>query len=547
MMGPFTVAKRLALGFGLIVSLMVLISVVGNHQVGFIDRTLTSVNEGASLKQRYAINFRGSVHDRAIAVRDVVLVNSDSALREQLRSIDELAVMYRDNAADMAQMFGDQGATDQEQRLLGAIEAIEQRTLALTAELLELRRANNPEQSRQFLLEQVSPAYSEWLGRVNAFIDYQENSVASDLDEVRAAASGFNITILSITGFAVLLSVLIALVIIRKLKRVLGAEPEEVASVIRNLADGELDQTLTTRYPDSVMGALVDTIEQLTGIISEVRSASEALSAASSQLERTSDNNSKQIRMQAAEAEQMAAAVNQMAATVNEVAGYAAGAATATRKADAEVETGNLVVQQTAASITELANKLEEAAASVNRVSQDSGNIEKIIEVISGIAEQTNLLALNAAIEAARAGTHGRGFAVVADEVRSLASRTQDSTREIQDMIGRLQAGAGEAASEMQSSRERARVTVEKTAEAESALVRIREEVSSINDMNAQIASAAEEQSAVAEEVNRNIAKIHDSTLETSAGSEQVASSSRDLAVLAGQLRSRVSVFQFKN
>ncbi|MFO8142146.1 MAG: methyl-accepting chemotaxis protein, partial [Marinobacter sp.] len=188
-----------------------------------------------------------------------------------------------------------------------------------------------------------------------------------------------------------------------------------------------------------------------------------------------------------------------------------------------------------------------EAAASVNRVSQDSGNIEKIIEVISGIAEQTNLLALNAAIEAARAGTHGRGFAVVADEVRSLASRTQDSTREIQDMIGRLQAGAGEAASEMQSSRERARVTVEKTAEAESALVRIREEVASINDMNAQIASAAEEQSAVAEEVNRNIAKIHDSTVEASAGSEQVASSSRDLAVLAGQLRSRVSVFQFKN
>ncbi|GGC65945.1 methyl-accepting chemotaxis protein [Marinobacter halophilus] len=547
MMGPFTVAKRLALGFGLIVSLMVLISVVGNNQVGFIDRTLTSVNEGASLKQRYAINFRGSVHDRAIAVRDVVLVNSDSALREQLRIIDDLVVMYRDNAADMAQMFRDQGATDQERRLLGAIEAIEQRTLALTAELLELRRANNPEQSRQFLLEQVSPAYSEWLGRVNAFINYQENSVASDLDEVRAAASGFNITILSITGFAVLFSVIIALVIIRKLKRILGAEPEEVAGVIRNLADGQLDQTLTTRYPESVMGALVDTIEQLTGIISEVRSASEELSSASTQLESTSDNNSKQIRMQAAEAEQMAAAVNQMAATVNEVAGYAASAATATRKADAEVETGNQVVQQTATSITELADKLEEAAASVNRVSQDSSNIEKIIEVISSIAEQTNLLALNAAIEAARAGTHGRGFAVVADEVRSLASRTQDSTREIQDMIGRLQAGAGEAASEMQRSRERARVTVEKTAEAQTALVKIREEVASINDMNAQIASAAEEQSAVAEEVNRNIARIHDGTLETSAGSDQVAASSRDLAVLAGQLRSRVSVFQLKN
>ncbi len=163
MKGQLTVAKRLALGFGLIVSLMVLVSVVGNHQVGFIDRTLTSVNEGASLKQRYAINFRGSVHDRAIAIRDAVLVSSDSELRKHLRDIDTLATMYRENAASMAQMFRDQGATERERQLLGAIESIERKTLGLTDELIELRRGNNPAQARQFLLAQVSPAYSEWL------------------------------------------------------------------------------------------------------------------------------------------------------------------------------------------------------------------------------------------------------------------------------------------------------------------------------------------------------------------------------------------------
>lgn len=136
MFGQLTVAKRLAFGFGLIVSLMIVITVIGNQRVGFIDSTLTSVNEGAALKQRYAINFRGSVHDRAIAIRDAVLVNNDEDLQKHLRDIDRLAGMYADNAEKMANMFQQRGSTEQERKLLEAIQAIEKRTLALTDEVI---------------------------------------------------------------------------------------------------------------------------------------------------------------------------------------------------------------------------------------------------------------------------------------------------------------------------------------------------------------------------------------------------------------------------
>lgn len=544
MQSQLSIAQRLSLGFGLILSLMILITLIGVQRVGFIDETLTSVSEGASLKQRYAINFRGSVHDRAIAIRDAVLVDNDAALNRQLAEIKRLNEFYQASARAMDSLLREQAATATEQRLLSDIQAIERSTLTLTEQLISLRRKGDTDAAKTLLMEQASPAYSEWLKRINAYIDHEEQNIGKDIGAVREAAGSFRLLILLATVAAVLLSISVSLMIINKLKSTLGAEPHKVAEVIRRLANGELNQRIQTHYPDSVMGALQDMVKHLTDTITQVRSAAGELTLASDQLLTTSDSNNQQIRLQSNEAEQMATAIKQMAATVNEVANYAATAASATRNADSEVATGNQVVSDTASAIQNLARTLESAVESVQQVSSDSENIEKIIEVITSIAEQTNLLALNAAIEAARAGEHGRGFAVVADEVRSLATRTQDSTREIRGMIGKLQEGAGNAAEVMRNSRQLAQQTVEQTCQAETALNKIRSEVTAINDMNAQIASASEEQSSVAEEVNQNISRIHSATLETSAGSEQVAVASRELATLANRLTDKVSFFK---
>mgnify|MGYP005984811719 FL=1 len=544
MFRQLTIAQRLGMGFALILSLMVLIALIGINRVGVIDSTLTYVNENSTVKQRYAINFRGSVHDRAIAIRDAVLAPDAQSFDRYLRQVDELNAFYQESAAAMDRLFANGNPSSEERRLLTAIKDIERQTLPLTAELVAQRRGSDTLAVRDMLLEEVSPAYSEWLRRINAFIDHQEDIIGAEIGTVRGVAGGFQWLILVLTALAVVLSVGVSVIIIRQIRSILGAEPHEVAEVMQRLAKGELNQRIVTAYPKSVMGAARDTVTRLSAIIEQVRAASVDLSEASEQLLSTSDSNNQQIRLQSRESEQMATAIHQMAATVNEVAGYAANAANATRNADAEVVTGNRIVGTTASAIQDLANTLEDATATVKKVSNDSANIEKITEVINAIAEQTNLLALNAAIEAARAGEHGRGFAVVADEVRSLATRTQDSTREIRAMIGTLQEGAGNAVGVMETSRELAQKTVEQIHQAKGALGKISNEVSAINDMNAQIASASEEQSAVAEEVNQNISRIHDATVETSAGSDQVAASSRELSALAVQLKDRVRFFQ---
>jgi methyl-accepting chemotaxis protein len=544
MFKDLSIAKRLGLGFGLVLALMILVTLVGVNRVRLMESALTDVSEDATVKQRYAINFRGSVHDRAIALRDAVLVRNDAGLATHLRDIERLDGLYQASAAPMDRIYQTKGASPREQELLANIKTAERTSLSATEKLLKLRQQGEIDQAQTLLMEQVSGAYKDWLARINALIDLEEASIGGHITSVRATASQFASLMLLATGIAVVLGIIASLLIIRSLKSTLGAEPHQVAASIRRLAAGELTDKIETSYPDSVMGALKATNLHLSGTITEVRSAAAALTHSSAQLLSSSDSNSEQMRLQASETQQMATAINQMAATVKEVAGYADQAAHATQNADQEVENGKRVVEGTAQAMDQLARKLESAADSVGQVSSDSRAIENVVAVINSIAERTNLLALNAAIEAARAGEAGRGFAVVADEVRSLANRTQESTQEIRDMVGQLQTGAVKTADLMRESREMAQRTVEQTHEAQTALVKIRHEVGALNDMNAQIASAAAQQRAVADDVNVNINRIHDSALETAVGSNQVARSSRELSTLADVLTDRVSFFK---
>jgi len=250
------------------------------------------------------------------------------------------------------------------------------------------------------------------------------------------------------------------------------------------------------------------------------------------------------VLTQQSETSQVATAMNEMAASVQEVARTAANTAEAARNADSEAQSGKHVVTEAMDAIESLAGEVEKAAETLNNLEQDIGNIGAIVDVIRGITEQTNLLALNAAIEAARAGEHGRGFAVVADEVRTLAARTQSSTHEIEEMVGRLQSGATAAVNVMNEGRGRAQTSVEKAASAGAALDSITAMITTMDEMSAAISSAANEQSAVAEDINRSIVSISRVAEHTADGAKDTAAAVETMTLLSAQLQEAASQFK---
>ncbi|SEG28517.1 methyl-accepting chemotaxis protein [Marinobacterium lutimaris] len=359
----------------------------------------------------------------------------------------------------------------------------------------------------------------------------------------RVDARQSNLILTVVTALAIVLGLLLAMLI----ARVIGRPLADAANAAHRIAEGDLTQTIDSNRKDEIgalMGAMAQMNSRLRELLSRINQGVSELTSASSQINSSAEKNQQGMELQRAETDQVAAAINEMTMAVQEVARSAEDASGAADDADNQAKEGVKGISGTVETINRMASEISATANAMGELKAQSDDIGRVIDVIKGIAEQTNLLALNAAIEAARAGDAGRGFAVVADEVRGLAQRTQESTTEIEELIGSLQQNAERSLAMMESGQQMTDESVSSTHTTGSLLDNIANAVSLIQQMNQQIATAAEEQGSVAEEINQSVVRVRDITETSATSSSETVAATRMLVDVSRNLQGLVKEFK---
>ncbi|MCS3470400.1 methyl-accepting chemotaxis protein [Pseudomonas sp. JUb42] len=532
------IAPRAFLGFSLIGALMLILGIFALSQMSKIRDAGDQVakNSVPSIQNLDALTVTG-IRLRVLSYR--LLTNRDAAVQDNTiglfatrnKQISDAQAVYEKLIASPEE----QAAYADYVRLLGEYRQIE-------ARLISLSRAGNVDEMTK-LLNGESASNSDQMNTVLARLNEINGKQLKTTNDNAADqySSAFNLVV-GLLIIATVLTMLFAWLLTNSITRPIASALEAAETIAEgNLTrpikvDGRDEAGRLLLAMEKMQEKLRDTLMRISGSATQLASAAEELNA-------VTEEGARGMARQNDEIEQAATAVNEMTSAVEEVARNAVSTSEASKHATTSAGDGRDLVQETVTAIERMSADVQSTANLVGNLADESRDIGKVLDVIRGLADQTNLLALNAAIEAARAGEAGRGFAVVADEVRALAHRTQQSTSEIERMIGSIQGGTEQAVNSMRNSTERAESTLSIAKGAGLALDTINTAIVEINERNLVIASAAEEQAQVAREVDRNLVNIRDLSVQSSDGASQTSAASSELTRLAVDLNGMVSRF----
>jgi methyl-accepting chemotaxis protein len=543
----FSTRSLIYASYAIILALMLLITVVSLLSLSDVNDDFVGYINGIEHRTRLANQLNDAAKERAIALRNMALT-PDLAVRAQRRAaIENYDKAVSEKLAELRKAIDThEGVSPQARELFKRLEQVEMRYAPIARTIADHLFKGEDAIALKLVAEQCTPLLEELTLAIEAYLNYSTQVAQNLVTEEEAEYANQRLALLVIGGIALITAIVLGNWISRYLLGALGAEPSDLNRIAQRVAEGDLRimEKAVDSAENSVLAALLRMQQNLRQVTQGIDSSSRTVAHSSQELSESSLRNAESVAHAQREVEQIVTAVHEMAATVQDVARSAETAAQAASEADDAAVQSQLKASQAVSLIGELAQVIDHSSEAMGRLKTESGNIGSVLDVIKAVADQTNLLALNAAIEAARAGEAGRGFAVVADEVRSLARRTQEATTEIEGLIASLQKIADETSRYMERCQSSSSQSVSGVSEAGEAVARIVAMIERINGMNQQIATAAEQQTAVAEEISRGIVSVRDSTEQSASAFQHAQRESESLARTSEALRENIARFQ---